>query len=171
MKKLWAQLRALWPLRQPVEYQYKWVRTHLNGEPDEANVLGHERSGWAPVPGNKIPKHLAPERTPNEKWLPNGLLNAHERNSYGGLRLYRLPKQEAKERESYLTDLSAAWGKTDQTLDSHGGFYTGSIDHSKGSLRSQIDDYYSAANRAEHPERQQEYETSERNLAAKGLSW
>lgn len=171
MKRFLAWLAALWPRRREIEYQYKWVRTHLYGEPDEANVLRHERSGWEPVPDNQIPRHLAPEQTPVEKWAPNGLLNAHERNSYGGLRLYRLPKSEAEERENFVRDYSAAWGGTDQTLNSYGGFYAGVIDRSKGSLRSQIDEYFSEANRAEHPERQAEYEASEENLKAKGLSW
>ena len=170
IKELWARLRALLPRREPVEYQYKWVRTHLYGEPDEANVLRHERSGWEPVPDNEIPVHLAPERTPKEKWAPNGLLNAHERNSYGGLRLYRLSKPEAEERERYILDNSAAWRKTDQTLDPYGGYVYDFIDN-KGSLREQINEYYSEANRKEHPERQQESEDSERRLQAKGLSF
>ena len=169
MTKFWVWLKAALTRREPIEYQYKWVRTHLYGEPDEANVLRHERSGWKPVSDNQIPKHLAPEQTPVEKWSFNSLLNAHERNSYGGMRLYRLPKIEAKERERYVIGAP----QPDTELLVWPAYFT--MDYmtwpDTPSLRVQIDEYYSTTNRAEHPERQQEYEESERNLAAKGLSW
>jgi len=162
-------LKKLLRVRPPTEYQYKWVRTHIYGEFDEANVLRHERSGWEPVPDNEIPTHLAPERTPREKWAPNGLLNAHERNSYGGLRLYRLPKPEAEERERYVTGAP----QPDTELRVYPEYFTEYHRAWKDtpSLREQINNYYSEANRKEHPERQQEYEDSERNLQAKGLSF
>ena len=169
IKELWARLRALLPRREPVEYQYKWVRTHLYGEPDEANVLRHERSGWEPVPDDEIPTHLAPERTPREKLEPNGLLNAHERNSWGGMRLYRLPKIEAAERERYLSGVPQPDTELRVWPEYFAEYHRAWTD--TPSIRSQIDEYYSAANRAEHPDRQREYEDSERNLAAKGLSW
>jgi len=171
LKNLWARLLAVLGRKDPKDFDYKWVRTHLMGEPDEANVLRHERQGWEPVPDNAIPKHLAPPDTPAERWAMNGLLNAHERNNYGGLRLYRIPKPTLTERQEFVLDHAASWkGGTDQTLSPYGGF-TYFPDAGKGSLREQINAYYSEANRQQYPERQTEFEASEANLKVKGLSF
>lgn len=175
MKKLWAWLTAMLSRPTPVEYEYKWVRTHLMGEPDEANVLRHERAGWQSVPDDEIPTYLAPERTPTEKWARNGLLNAYERNSYGGLRLYRLPKAEAIERETYYVELSREAGHRNIFIDPKPKYppKDDGADHGPrhGELWTALEEYYSEENRTIFPERQREYEESERNLAAKGLSF
>ncbi len=168
---VWERMLSLIGYKNPKDFDYKWVRTHLYGEPDEANVLRHEQQGWTPVPDNALPEHLRPQDRVEDRW-DNSLLKPHERNEYKGMRLYRLPKKLVEEGRAYRNRHAVeALRKADTHYMREEKARSTFVYGVKTSLRDQINEYYSEANRKEHPERQQEYEDSERRLQAKGLSF
>lgn len=159
-----------------VEYRYRWVRTHVRGEPDERNVKKMEAQGWEPVPPDKLP----PNPETGEHWKLPDLLDPHAFGvEDGGLRYYRIDAARLAERAKYYADLTARYttnataplltdpADPNSPLADPPKVYESEAD--PRSYREQLEAYYGFENLRLHPERVQELADYWANRAVKGV--
>ena len=69
-------------------YVYRWVATHVLGQPDPTNVSRKMREGWEPIRAEDHPELMLPA-------------NANGNVEIGGLMLCKMPVEIAKSRDEY----------------------------------------------------------------------
>lgn len=106
--KQWRQASLLpEPIKQE-GYEYKWVRTAINGQPDDRNVLRHMQEGW--------------ETVAEEEQTQLQLLAVREgrykgKIEIGGLLLMKTPKEFVEQRNAWVQKNTDAQMKAvDNTL-------------------------------------------------------
>lgn len=93
-----TEARPMWkPLDQyplPVAdgLHFRWIRTHLRGEPDTRNVSRRFREGWVPVRANEYPELQM--KSDEGSQFPEGI-------EVAGLLLCQLPQQVVDSRAEY----------------------------------------------------------------------
>ena len=84
------------PDKQP-GYKYHWVRTSINGQPDQRNLSSSLRQGWSPVPL---------EEQPHFKLLVDSTSRNTDNIEIGGLLLCKAPVEMVEQRNAYYTKQS-----------------------------------------------------------------
>lgn len=78
------------------DWEYRWVRTHIFGDADHANVSVRAREGWVPVKPEEVPE------------VAKELVGAAPKATVeiGGQMLCKMPKEMAEARTEYYANLT-----------------------------------------------------------------
>ena len=81
-------------------WRFRWIRTSMQGQPDNQNVSMKFREGWEPVPRSDVSKlglsHLMPDRNSQFK----------DALEVGGLLLCKIPEEVVEQRTKYYAKMA-----------------------------------------------------------------
>lgn len=80
------------------DWEYRYVRTSMLGEPDNRNVSVRMREGWEPAPLEDIPELAHEQSDHGSQWAKKGHLEI------GGQLLCRMPRAKVDARNRYYAE-------------------------------------------------------------------